>query len=378
MKNNFHLTLLILLLLFGCNENDNQNPLDKVLASEDPRIKSVMDNLENHEVQIRFTQIDRINDSLVFTDYDFQVDANNYFYPASTVKFPAAVATLEKLNSIDSLNQNSVFFVEGDSVKTTFSKAIEEIFAVSDNAANNRLIEFLGFDGLNNSLQHRGVTPVRIAHRLSTSNADDIVTKPLVFYLNDSTTSLSNSIIGAPPIPLKIDNLKKGKGFYSDGPLINEPFDFSLKNHYPIEAQSNLLKRILFPEAFEKTQQFDLSEEQQEFLKSTMAKLPHELGYNREEFYDSYVKFFMYGDSEEPILKHIKIYNKVGYAYGTLTDCAYIKDEKNKVDFMLVATILVNKDEIFNDDNYDYEEVGIPFLAQLGRELYEIELERNK
>ena len=75
---------------------------------------------------------------------------------------------------------------------------------------------------------------------------------------------------------------------------------------------------------------------------------------------------------------HVSIYNKVGYAYGTLTDCAYIHDEKNKVEFMVTATILVNKDGIFNDNVYEYDEVGIPFLAQLGRELYHYELNRKR
>lgn len=156
------------------------------------------------------------------------------------------------------------------------------------------------------------------------------------------------------------------------------PFDFSLKNYYPIEAQTALLKRIIFPEAFPREQRFNLSESQQEFVLAAMHTLPPQLGYDPDEFYDSYVKFFMFGDSTEPMPKHIKIYNKVGYAYGTLTDCAYIKDTKNNVDFMLTATILVNSDGIFNDDAYEYDEVGIPFLAQLGRELYEYELSRKR
>ena len=51
---------------------------------------------------------------------------------------------------------------------------------------------------------------------------------------------------------------------------------------------------------------------------------------------------------------------------------------KNNIDFMVTATILVNSDEVFNDDAYEYDEVGIPFLAQLGRELYQLELERKR
>lgn len=73
---------------------------------------------------------------------------------------------------------------------------------------------------------------------------------------------------------------------------------------------------------------------------------------------------------------HISVYNKVGYAYGTLTDCAYIRDDNKNIEMIISATILVNKDQIFNDDNYEYEEIGIPFLAELGRELYKLEKKR--
>lgn len=368
----------LIALAISCTHTEAKNPLEKALASESPQIKQVMENLKAHEVQIRFTQIDQRNDSIIFTDHDFQVNPENYFYPASTVKFPAAVAALEKLNELDSLSMHTRFYIEGDSVETTFAKAVSEIFAVSDNAANNRLIEFLGQDDLNQRMRRRGVEPIRIAHRLSTPNADDITTAPLVIYLNDSTTAVSKPIINTSAKPLGLNGIKKGKGFYADDSLQTEPFDFSLKNHYPIPAQHALLKRVIFPEAFPEDQRFNLSKEQRDFLLEAMHTLPPKLGYDPDEFYDSYVKFFMFGDSTDPMPEHIKIYNKVGYAYGTLTDCAYIQDTLNNVDFMITATILANSDGIFNDDAYDYDEVGIPFLAQLGRELYDYELQRKR
>ncbi len=374
---NYFLVVLIGLQI-SCSEQGPANPLEAVLSSKDDRIKRVMDSIDQYEVQIRYTKIDRRNDSIIFNDFDFQVDESIYFYPASTVKFPAAVAALEKLNEIDTLSRNTLFYVEGDSIKTTFARAIEEIFAVSDNAANNRLIEFIGQDNLNKMIRNRGVRPIRISHRLSTPNADDIVTKPLIIYLNDSTTATTASIISASATPLQLKHIKKGKGFLSGDSLYSEPFDFGLKNYYPIHAQHELLKRVIFPNQFPKEKRFNLSKEQRTFLLKAMHTLPKNAGYDAKEYYDSYGKFFMYGDSEGVIPDYIKIFNKVGYAYGTLTDCAYIIDEKNKIDFMVTATILVNKDGIFNNDNYEYDEIGIPFLAQLGRELYHYELESNK
>ncbi|TAI46643.1 serine hydrolase [Flagellimonas allohymeniacidonis] len=372
------LLIFTLCFHFSCSEMETAHPLQEVLTSENPKIKRVVDSLEQHQLQIIYTQIDRKNDSVFFTDFEFQVDKNNYFYPASTVKFPVAVATLERLNEIDTLNLDSRFYIEGDSVETTFGKAISEIFAVSDNAANNRLIEFLGQDDINRRVSAKGAGPFRLAHRLSTSNADDVTTKPLVVYEDDSTTVITTSIVNSPPKPLSLKNIQKGRGFYADDSLHLEPFDFSLKNYYPIETQHNVLKRIIFPKTFIEKERFNLGEAQYEQLYSAMHTLPGELGYDAEEFYDSYVKFFMFGDSIDPMPKHIEIYNKVGYAYGTLTDCAYIKDTKNNIDFMITATILVNQDGIFNDDAYEYDEIGIPFLAQLGREIYEIELNRKR
>ncbi|WP_435625101.1 serine hydrolase [Flagellimonas sp.] len=355
-----------------------QNPLEKALSSENLKIKKVMDSLDQYEVQIRYTQIDRKGDEVVFTDFDFQVDENHYFYPASTVKFPAAIAALEKINEIDSLTMETKFYVEGDSIETTFSKAISEIFAVSDNVANNRLVEFLGQDNLNQRIMDKGVGEIRVAHRLSTSNADDLVTKPLLIYLNDTTTASSKPIINTPPTPLALSAIKKGKGFYASDSLYEEPFDFALKNYYPVSSQHNVLKRIIFPEAFPEEERFNLSELQSKYLREAMHTLPGELGYDKTEYYDSYVKFLMFGDNTQPMPEYIKIYNKVGYAYGTLTDCAYIHDIKNNIEFMVTATILVNNDGIFNDDAYEYDEIGIPFLAQLGRELYNIELNRKR
>ena len=336
-----------------------------------------MDSVESFEVQIRFTQIDRRNDSIVFTDYDFQVDDKNYFYPASTVKFISAVATLEKLNEIDSLDKNTRFYVEGDSIETTFAQAISEIFAISDNDANNRLVEFLGQDAMNERMRRRGVTPLRISHRLG-YHSDDTATKPLVIYLNDSTTAILEGTINTYPKPLTLNKVVKGNGFYDGDSLMQNPFDFGLKNYFPISAQHGLLKRIVFPENFPLEERFAISEEQRQFLLTAMHTLPKDLGYDPEEYYDGYCKFFMYGDSKDPIPDTIEIYNKVGWAYGTLTDCAYIIDSKNKVEFMVTATLLVNKNGVFNDDTYEFDTVGIPFLAELGRGLYTYELNRKK
>ena len=76
---------------------------------------------------------------------------------------------------------------------------------------------------------------------------------------------------------------------------------------------------------------------------------------NRDKYWDSYSKFFIYGDKKGEMNDNIRISNKVGMAYGTLTDVAYVRDKINNIEFMLTATILVNDNHTFNDDIYEYE-----------------------
>jgi hypothetical protein len=372
------ISLISSLLLIRCGTPQaNGDPLELILASENPAIAQVMKNPEKYEVQIRYTRIDRKGDSINFTEYDYHVDKDRYFYPASTVKFPIALAALEKLNTLDSLDRNYRYYIEGDSVENTFAEDIVKIFAVSDNHASNRLIEFLGQDDINSRIRAKKAGPIRISHRLG-YHREDLTTRPLVVYINDSLTTLTTPIINIPPKPLELQGVHKGSGFYEGDSLISEPFDFSLKNYLPVQTLNGLLKRVIFPETFPVDERIQISDRQREFLMKSMKTLPRLSGYPQDMYPDGYCKFFLYGDSDEPIPDTIEIFNKVGFAYGTLTDCAYIRDTEKGVEFMLTATILVNEDGIFNDDQYEYDETGIPFLASLGREIYAYELAQLK
>lgn len=364
--------ICILTLLSSCSGRI-ENPLAHALASKKEKIKRVMDSLEQYEVQILFSEIIENEDgSISFQDYEFQVDKNNYFYPASTVKFPTALLALEKLHNDKRFDKETLFFVEGDTAKSDFERELTKIFVVSENEAYNKFYEYLGRDYINKKMQEKGLSPIRIAHRLAVPDSDDSITKPLIFQENDTTLTATVAIQDSMLYPLNINKLKKGKGYYEDGVLIDEPFDFSLKNYIPLSTLHNTMKRIIVPKAFDESEQFQMSNDDRKSLLLRMRIPPRETrNYsNNDEYYDSYVKFFMYGDTKERIPEYVTIFNKVGYAYGYLTDCAYIEDNQNGVKFFITATIHVNKDGIFNDDVYEYEEIGIPFLAELGREIH--------
>ncbi len=376
-----HLVLALLSLCISCENQekvDTRNPLEIVLASQHPNIKRVIDSLQQHAIQIKFTQINRNDGKVSFQDYDFQVDSMRYFYPASTVKLPIALLALSKLNDLENIDRHTRFYIEGDTLETTFAHEIEKIFTLSDNQSYNRLFEFLGQDYINRKLTKIPLGPVRISHRLSTADSDEITTKPLIVYQNDTTTITLENTINTSAQPLVMTAIKKGLGYIEEDSLMLGAFDFSLKNYYPIATQHQLLKTLMFSEKYQPNEKINLNKEQLEFVHTAMRMLPKNMGYDAETYYDGYGKFFMYGDTKEDIPEYINIYNKVGDGYGTLSDCAYVQDTKNKVEFLLTATILVNKNAIFNDNNYEYDEIGLPFLAELGRALYSYELNREK
>ena len=88
------------------------------------------------------------------------------------------------------------------------------------------------------------------------------------------------------------------------------------------------------------------------------------------------VKFLFYGSEKDKAMPGLRIFNKVGDAYGFLIDAAYFTDFNYNIEFFLSAIIYCNSDGVFNDDKYDYDTVGFPFLKNLGKVIYDYELTR--
>jgi hypothetical protein len=137
----------------------------------------------------------------------------------------------------------------------------------------------------------------------------------------------------------------------------------------------------MMPDAFPKKQRFDFTKEDYQFLYRWMSAFPSESEspkYDTSKVGDASAKFLFYGAAKGRAPKHIRIFNKIGGAYGFLTDVCYFVDFEKKIEFFLTATILCNSDGIFNDDKYDYDSIGYPFLKNLGQIIYEHELQRKK
>ena len=373
-------------------------PLEKALSYAEPIVQELLDD-SRHEIQLRYTQIKRDTAGLPsFVTHSLNENGDAYFYPASTVKLPVAVLALQRLNelkaagfAIDACTPMQIYdaafekpIALTDSTKAdgslTVPHLIKKIFLVSDNDAYNYLFDFLGRDYINAQLNEKGLSQTQIQHKFL-FEADNTQTWSYVFLNGPDSLYLQPSITSEVTLSTNAKmGLLKGRGYQSDGQLIKQPFDFSAKNRMSLADLEGVMKRVIFPEAFAEDQRFNLTEKDYSFLRFWMSRNTlesQEPNYAADStHYDSYVKFFVYGDRPGQMNDTVRIYNKVGLAYGTLTDIAYIVDRFHAVEFLLSATILVNENQIFNDNTYEYDEKGIPFLGALGRAV--LAFERNE
>ena len=391
------LSFLILALSFSMLSCTQHTPLEQALIDAEFKVKKVLDLADEHEVQIRYTQIRRGENNLPeFTTYSLFEDSETYFYPASTAKLPVAALALQRIRELQAegvaIDRNTPFHIrdrnnhpialeDSTALSGTLSIAhlIKKIFLVSDNDAYNYLFDFLGIDYINSQLRDKGLKETSIHHKFL-FGADNNRTWEY-YFLNEQDTLYKQQSIHAKKL-ISNGNLKKmikGVGYLDGNELVNKPFDFSKKNRISIHDLEGILKRIVFPEIFDSEERFGLLEEDYEFLQYWMSRNTLESNdpdYSSDpDLYDSYVKFFIYGDQKGTMTDEVRIFNKVGDAYGTLTETAYIQDRASAIEFLLTATVHVNENQIFNDNIYEYDSIGFPFMAGLGRAI--LNYERN-
>jgi beta-lactamase class A len=404
-KKIFYLGLLF--FFFNCANMQAQNNIganDSLLVAlmkQNPNnYASLLADPAQYRIQILYTQINRDKNNIPhFKDYSYRLNPNEYFYPASTVKFPLSVLALEKLNDLKIIGLNKASTAIYDSVtarqetiynnpyaidgRQTIEQAIKEVLVVSDNNAANRLYEFLGQEYIHSQLANKGYPEVYIRNRLELGRTpvENRQTQSVQFY------DANNKLIYTQPAQnntskLPYYNVLIGNGYLNgQDSLINAPLNFSEKNRISLSDLHHIMQSVIFPDQMPKKQRFNLSNEDRNFLLQWMHTTPTQSSYptyDSSEYYPAYAKFIMLGSEKGPIPSNIKIFSKAGDAYGFLLDNTYIIDTDAKVEFMLSAVIYVNADGILNDNTYDYRTIGLPFMKNLGNTIYKYELSRKR
>lgn len=393
-----YVLLLHLQLLQAQDRNTGkENPLEVILKA-DPAFENILRNKDSLRVQIVYTVINRKrNNKPSFKEYSYNLNNSTYFYPASTVKMPIALLALEKLNELNiaGLDMYSTMITDSSAPaedyvynqphasdgRPSIANYIQQIFLVSSNDAYNRLYEFLGQEYIQRKLREKGYPDAIIRHRLQISRTPEqnAVTNAIRFY-DTSGNLLYNQPVQTSKAVYQTVEAALGKGYYSGGKLINTPFSFNQKNRVYLQDFHHMIQAVMFPEAISKNKRFKLKEADYQYIRKWMGAYPEEIGFPK---YDTgktitagnKALYYGAGKTAEP---QIRIFNKIGGAYGFLVDVAYVMDMENKVEYLLSATISCNSDGIYNDDRYDYDALGYPFLKELGKAVHRYELQRKR
>ncbi|MCS4309521.1 hypothetical protein M2404_003893 [Rheinheimera pacifica] len=375
-------------------------PLLSKVTEQYPTLQHVLAKPEPYRLQIIYTQIDRDSDnSPHLTYYQLGLNDSRYFYPASTVKLPISLLALEWLaeQNIAALNADTTMLTDSatdwqtaqvaDTTATnglpSIAHYIKQVLLVSDNNGSNRLYELLGQDFINQRLAAKGLKHSVINHRLSVplTTEQNRHFNPVRFVDIKGEPILTLPARSTHQQYINKDKPKLGKAYISGNELINSPMDFTDKNRFSLTDFDSVIKRVIFPQLFTESERFNLRTEDRTLILRYMAMLPPASinpAYDVKQYPDNYSKFLLFGGKAQQIPEHIRIFNKTGWAYGHIIDGAYIIDLENQIEFFVTAVIYANENDTLNDDQYQTDEVALPFLRQLGEYLYQHELQRPK
>ena len=384
---------------FPCS---GQNILTNLIQKDSlyTKYKEIFDHPAKYHLQVIYTQINHDkNNRVILKKYLLEPPTAKYYYPASLVKLPLAALSLEKINQlkIQDLSKDTRLCIDSShacqmkeycdttsiSGYPSVSQYLKRMLLVSDNNAYTRIYEFLTPAYINKQLHEMGYVNATVNQRFKAGcdSTDNRYTNGFIFLNKDS------AVIYSQPSACYNDEIKNhathtivGKAF-QDGNKLLPPKNFDHNNYIPFEDENNILLSIIYPRAISPQKRFNLTEEDYTFLKKYMSMLPRESTYptyKSKDYPDNFKKYIYFGTTGNIADTTIRSYNIVGRAYGFLADCAYIKDSKTGTEFFLSILIYVNKKNILNTNDYQYDSIGLPFMSDMGHAVYNYELKRKK
>jgi hypothetical protein len=376
-------------LIFDSSAQKTKEEFYKSLLGKDSLVDFVLKNRDKYRLQFIVTDIQRDKDGQEdFKTYDFTTD--EYFYPASMVKLPTALAMFEIIDSLEisrdsyikmnkDFNCGSSAFVDLTLKRNIpISLAIEDMLSISDNAYYSLFFNVVTPKLLNYKLTERKLSKTNIYGGFTgCSRGKTLETHSYSIFSPDGSKQINvpKSELDSSEFMHRLPYTSKkliGKYQIENGKKVEKPYDFNSYLDYPLQDIHNTVFKLVFPHKVVSNERFQLTFDSRKYLLKCMGNFPREMknkAYHDKNLYpDNYYKYSIIGNKPELATSgRYRIFSKIGIAYGFVTESAYVVDFENQKDFLFSVSIYVNDNDIMNDNSYEYNKIARPFIANFTR-----------
>lgn len=349
----------------------------------DRRFAAVLAAATTHRLQLVITEVARAEDGTSTLTTHAYRPAAEYYYPASAIKTFASVAALRELGRLGLDRETPAAICRGKKCNgkdrsnreggvITIGHEIRKMQVVSDNAAFNRLYDFVGHAAMNTDLVPLGFPSLRVGHRLSTrETAEEHRVTPAM-----ELRPRKGAVIEVPartsvyvPPPHGVGQTLVGEAVKIDGEVVPGPKEFEGRNGIKLCDLQRLTIALVLPD---RGPDLGLRAEDRVFLLEQMSADPKAVKnpvFTAPDEHEAHFKPMLPGLLRVLPRERIRYVNKAGKAFGFHVENAYVEDTASGRGYFVAATIYANKDGVLDDDRYDYADVTEPFYAHLGEAL---------
>jgi hypothetical protein len=346
-----------------------------------------------HAVRLRWVRVERdAGGARRFRTHDFGAERDRIWAPAASVaKLPMALLMAEAVqaggggpDSVLRLDAPPATGNWGDEPLTErFARGIDRTFAVSDNRPFNRWYELLGGDRVHRRLAELGYPHARLIARLGSPDREANRRS------GGGTLESPDGRVLARFAPAEAEarrfpfgEARLGEGWQNDdGTLVPGAHDFSYANFLPLADSLRMLQAFVSPDSVPAAQRWKIDGTLRARLLRALGLRPRDSDdpvYPEAGYPDGHARWFFVGDGRERYPAGLSVFGKTGMAYGSLSEVAWVVDRDSGAECLLAARILVNADGIYNDNRYEYDGIGLPFLAAWSRAVLDHEREHER
>ncbi len=345
---------------------------------QDEVCREIFSDMHKYRFELLVTFIDRKRNGKVRLRNYGTSDDQRYYYPASVVKLPLAIAVFKLFDEQERTQSCSwkpgVICDNNYYNSSSLNLLLQKMLVYSDNNAFNQLFDATGRWELNETMRDLGMKNSRISRRFMWCPDSAYAVHPAI-----KIAQIDNEFRKAPSGKIKKDktrftNPEIGIKHWSAAGMKAGPRNFSDHNYIELQELHNLIVDIA---TGNKTKKY-LGEHAFRQLQFLMAATPDKLG--DINTYKGITKFLYFGEKNIDFneFDNIISLNIIGQAYGFMLESAYLCNLETGAEVIVSVRGYFNKNDILGDDIYEYKTIGYPAFRHIARVLLDRAANRNR